>query len=141
MAPRAANGCSSTEEPSAGSRGPSCQAAAASHAAEQDSAAAPALQHEWEAGSGSGVVGSELSDLFHEPVDMQVRIFSTSQSCGSAFSSRASGLWLVVVSSMQDWHGATGAELQMYTSGYAVCVMGARRWWRSCGRGWSCGWR
>jgi hypothetical protein len=87
MSPRVANGCSSTEEPSAGSHGPSCQAGAALHAAEQGSAAAPALQHEWEAGTGSGVVGSELSDLFHEPVDMQVRPSSVQ---GAIFAVRCS---------------------------------------------------
>ena len=62
--------------------------------AEQDCAAAPALQHEWEASTGSGVVGSELSDLFHEPVDMQVCttfgsrcrfvVCRFSQACGSS---------------------------------------------------------
>lgn len=40
-------------------------------AGDQPSAAAPAPQHEWEGSTSGGVVGSDLADLFHEPVEMQ----------------------------------------------------------------------
>jgi hypothetical protein len=69
------NGCSrsSTTGPSAGSTAPVAEAAAASgYTVQRPSPAAPAMQHEWEAGTTSGVVGSELSDLFSEHVELQV---------------------------------------------------------------------
>ena len=122
VSPRVAHGRSSTVEPLAGSTGPTCPAAAASHAAEQDVAAAPALQHEWEAGSGSGVVGSELSDLFHEPVDMQVRPSSVQ---GAIFavrcSSQARGSWPAVVSSEVRSHVRMEHQPQLYLRPCCVC--------------------
>lgn len=48
-------------------------ASAATDAAAKEAPEVVAQEHEWEGGTEGGVLGSELSDLFHEPVEMQAR--------------------------------------------------------------------
>ena len=52
--------------------GMAAAAAAAGREGQEAQEGAAADGHEWEGGTGGGVVGSELGDLFEEPVDMQV---------------------------------------------------------------------